>query len=96
MKGNASCHLPNDRYREGWERVFGAKKCLKCGKDCSTDSDSLNHKYTGECETCWNSRCINCLSDMFEEDGTCKGCGINLKRYRDIVTTAIDEHKVKK
>ena len=22
-KGNADCHIPNDRYREGWDRIFG-------------------------------------------------------------------------
>jgi hypothetical protein len=23
MKGNSSTHIPNDRYRDGWERIFG-------------------------------------------------------------------------
>ncbi len=22
-KGNADCHIPNDAYREGWDRIFG-------------------------------------------------------------------------
>jgi len=22
-KGNADCHIPNDKYREGWDRIFG-------------------------------------------------------------------------
>jgi hypothetical protein len=21
-KGNADCHIPNDRFREGWDRIF--------------------------------------------------------------------------
>ena len=23
MKGDSSCHVPNDKYREGWDRIFG-------------------------------------------------------------------------
>lgn len=26
MKGLSSTHIPNDKYREGWDRIFGAKK----------------------------------------------------------------------
>jgi hypothetical protein len=22
-KGNSSCHIPNNKYREGWDRIFG-------------------------------------------------------------------------
>jgi hypothetical protein len=22
MKGNSSCHIPNDKFREGWDRTF--------------------------------------------------------------------------
>jgi len=25
-KGNADCHIPNDRYREGWDRIFGREE----------------------------------------------------------------------
>ena len=25
MKGNASTHTPNDKYRDGWERVYNKK-----------------------------------------------------------------------
>lgn len=25
-KGNSDCHVSNDKYREGWERVFGKKE----------------------------------------------------------------------
>ena len=29
MKGNSSCHIPNDAYREGWERIFGKQEMPK-------------------------------------------------------------------
>lgn len=28
MKGLSGCHIPNDKYREGWERIFGSKDMM--------------------------------------------------------------------
>lgn len=38
MKGNADCHLPNDNYRDGWDRVFGEKRRHSC---CDPECDHL-------------------------------------------------------
>lgn len=29
MKGLSSCHIPNDKYREGYDRIFGVMKNVK-------------------------------------------------------------------
>ena len=43
-KGNADCHIPNDRYREGWERIYGRRQWP--GTEYSmvrrTDAEMLN------------------------------------------------------
>jgi hypothetical protein len=36
MKGNSSCHCPNNEYRDGWDRIWKKKLepeeiCPECG-----------------------------------------------------------------
>jgi len=26
MKGKSSCHIPSDKYRDGWDRIFGREE----------------------------------------------------------------------
>jgi len=34
VKGNSSCHIPSDKYRDGWDMIFGKK----INKNESTDN----------------------------------------------------------
>ena len=32
MKGDASCHIPNDKYREQYDKIFGNRPKGECKK----------------------------------------------------------------
>lgn len=48
-KGNADCHIPNDKFREGWERVFGKRNedSRRCGEHNGSLKESLREPLLG-------------------------------------------------
>ena len=70
MKGNASCHIPNDNYRKGYERTFG-KINYKCqGKGINMDERKLGVlEVTDEARRAQVKRALENLWDALDLSG---------------------------
>ena len=49
-KGNSSCHVPNAKYREGYERIFGNKNKDKAEKTPVVNNREEAIKKLCECD----------------------------------------------
>lgn len=56
MKGNASCHCSNDKYRDNHERIFGKDDSLSCPL-CGSSTGSIYFTKAGYKITCLDCGC---------------------------------------